>query len=180
MLLETEQENWQQQWPGEPMPQVAPVRTVDGYDEQNSAVAICLDELRIPGFEMDADFTSWSFVPADKDGMDVLNKAHWTCRQQFPIDPDSPDVSFVLSHEQAEYLYDYYEQRLIPCLESHGVGLDGVMSREHYLATPWAWWSWSPYAAVTPAPATTAALTELQELCERPPVSLPIIVYGTG
>lgn len=180
VMLETEQQVWSLQWPGEIMPYVAPIRTVEGYDEQNGAVALCLDALRIPGFELDAGFTSWSYTPTDQAALNVLEQAHWSCRQQYPIDPASPDVSFVLSRSQAEYLYAYYEARLIPCLEAHGIDLVGVMSRDQFLATPWAWWSWSPYAAVFPVPVDAAALRELQALCERPPVSLPIMAYGTG
>ena len=71
--------------------------------------------------------------------------AFYLCFAEHPIDPVSG--TGVATREQLEYLYDYWQRWLIPCIALHGYDVTDpprriiFVTREQY--------SWSPYGAVT-------------------------------
>jgi hypothetical protein len=69
--------------------------------------------------------------------------AWFTCLTRYVIDP-RPEGGF-LTPAQQDYLYDYYQDWLVPCLADHGYAMFDVPEREAFVAAPGV--SWNPYYA---------------------------------
>lgn len=158
---------WEAVAPGEPMPDVDPVRVVDDYSEQWREILDCLTALELEGVDLGSD-GSWSLSSSDPELLRVLERAQWECAARYPVDPGSPDHAFTLSDEQAQYLWSYYTTRLIPCIEAHGFPLTQIPSREEYLSQRW----WTPYFAMSQSPISPRDLAMLDALCPPPPIAV--------
>jgi len=66
------------------------------------------------------------------------------CRAAFQRDLGM-DASLTVA--QRDYLYDYYQETLVPCLELAGVRIDNAPTREQFAATG-AGVGWNPYYAL--------------------------------
>ena len=73
-------------------------------------------------------------------------EAIYTCIAQYP----TPPASFGLfSEAQLEYLYDYYLEVTVPCIEANGVPVPAVPSREEFLVPSTQLKQvWTPYYSV--------------------------------
>ena len=76
----------------------------------------------------------------------------------------------MLTRAERDYLYDYYQERLVPCLRTAGFSIERPPSRKSFvddwLQPVW----WSPYDAMRPA-ASTQEWTALHVECPAlPPV----------
>jgi hypothetical protein len=129
-----------------PRPEVAveEIGTVDGFSEHLSG---CMAE---------AGFDSWGSGPYGLD-MSTVNPdgaqstpeqqySYYGCVARFPnIDP--------LTDEQLDFVYDYYQRWLVPCLETEGQQLRDVPTRaqfHEYRAVNG--WLWGPYSAMVEYP----------------------------
>ena len=98
----------------------------------------------------------------------VLDNAEvrfFVCVSRHPI--DVRDEELLLTRAQLDYLYDYYQRSVVPCLRVNGVELSSVQSREEFAAGQG---SWSPYHELTPELRTSPDYERLVQLCgtERP------------
>jgi hypothetical protein len=117
----------------------------------------------------DAGFSGWGYddsglVLDDGDPTDEQRLAFYVCNAEYPsVDP--------LSTAQLEYVYDYYERWLIPCLALHGYEQhDPVPTRESFVGDPVQdGFRWSPYSSIYFTPATESAYVELQAECDPAP-----------
>ena len=75
-----------------------------------------------------------------------------------------PTVDLV-SDEQRDFIYDYYQRWLIPCLESRGYDVMNAPSREAFVGADRRLPDWSPYRALERFPPTFAALDALRGTC---------------
>lgn len=83
-----------------------------------------------------------------------------------------PTVDLV-SDAQLDFIYDYYQRWLIPCLESRGYNVMNAPSRKGFIDADPAIGPWNPYRALERYPATFGALEELAENCERTLPGIP-------
>ena len=72
--------------------------------------------------------------------------AIYICSAQYPVPPSSYGL---FSDEQRSYLYDYYIEVTVPCIESTGLTVDSVPTREEFLAPETHMLGlWMPYRSV--------------------------------
>jgi hypothetical protein len=92
----------------------------------------------------------------------------WTCKRQFPVDPRTDGY---LTEAQALYLYDYFVDRLAPCLELQGLDVPPAPARDSYVGAIRTGIAWNPYFAADGAPVVSsrADLTTLDLRC--PPLA---------
>jgi len=72
-----------------------------------------------------------------------------------------------VSDAQLDFVYDYYQRWLIPCLESRGYNVMNAPSRKAFVDSDPALGDWNPYRALERYPGTFAELEVLAENCER-------------
>jgi hypothetical protein len=77
-----------------------------------------------------------------------------------------------LSIDELNATYDYFQDWLVPCLESHDYHPPNAPPREYFAAQP-GYLSWDPYSALG-ARITNEAMAELQEECP----DVPTWLYG--
>jgi hypothetical protein len=89
---------------------------------------------------------------------DAGQLALYICVSQYPLDPSTFGL---FSAAQLEYLYDYFHESLIPCLESSGFEITDVPDRADFLRRePAQLYAWSPYQTLHGiSPRTLAKLT---------------------
>ncbi|MEO8095115.1 MAG: hypothetical protein ABI632_09290 [Pseudolysinimonas sp.] len=96
--------------------------------------------------------------------------AYYTCVAEYPVDPLAKGY---LSFDQLNYVYDYYLDRLAPCLRSLGYLQPAAPARADFLVGSFNGKSWNPYAEVR-VPADNPTWRLIDERC--PP--LPASVFG--
>ena len=72
------------------------------------------------------------------------NEIMYRCVADDP--PDGREMGMLFSDEQREYLWDYYQRWIIPCLASRRVAMLGMPTREYFMAQ--SDYPWSPYEFV--------------------------------
>ena len=78
--------------------------------------------------------------------------AQLTCLGQYPVDPRTEGF---LSDAQALYMYDYFTQRLVPCLELLGYAIPPAPARDSYVHLLRVGVPWTPYELADRAPLST-------------------------
>ena len=99
----------------------------------------CLTAAGLPAREVNGGFA------VDGNGAlspDESVDAQLTCMAQYPVDPRTRGY---LSAEQLLYVYDYFVQRLAPCLRGLGYHVLPPPDRLAYVGTVRTGFSWSPY-----------------------------------
>ncbi len=126
----------------------------------------CLDEAGFPNAS--AVGTGVYLGPGDADRGLSARAALYVCTTEYPI---HPAYNGHLSTDQRTRLFDYWEGRLVPCLESLGYPIH-VPDSLRDAASIESDGAWSPYARIDPGPAGWASIDS-----RCPP--LDVAVYGT-
>lgn len=94
--------------------------------------------------------------------------AQLTCLAQYPVDPR---VEGFLSDAQALYMYDYFTQRLAPCLQLLGYDVAPPPGRDSYVHLLRTGLAWTPYerADGTPIASTPAQWSLIDAKCPALP-----------
>lgn len=87
--------------------------------------------------------------------------AWYTCRVKFPLLSSAPP-----NDEQVGYLYDYFTQFVVPCLEANGSAIDSAPSRDTFVRE-WPNQDWFP-EPTTSAPGT-AEYASASAVCPSTP-----------
>ncbi len=141
-------------------PEITPIALLSSA-EATSAFITCMNEA---GYSQYSTAYGGGYSVADHP-IDTKEKlALYRCNARYQMDPRE----YRLNRAQLEYLYDYYQTTLIPCLARAGfVDLEQVATREQMLQ----YGGWNPYYSL---PADTyAALTsesEVVRMCPATPV----------
>jgi hypothetical protein len=81
--------------------------------------------------------------------IDYTVRLHWyECFAHDPLDPFAGSGS--ATPAEREYLYDYYQRWVIPCLVMHGYSLKVIPSRDEFMASQSL--HWNPYWSLTEYP----------------------------
>lgn len=106
------------------------------------------------------------FAPVADAQSEALSVANYVCGVQYPVDPT---YARPLNDEQLKYLYWYFIEKLVPCLEAEGFNIPAPPSEatfvDQYDAHPW-----SPYSDV--ATSTEDAWIAINEKCPQMPSAL--------
>ena len=100
--------------------------------------------------------------------------ANYICTAKYQVDPRE----YMLNREQLEYLYDYYQRTLIPCLARAGLtDLEYIPTREEALQTG----PWNPYYSLPDDTyATLTSESQLVRMCPPIPPGVDMKVYLPG
>jgi len=124
--------------PGDARPAVDRIRIVS-LDEAEEVHRQCMVE---------AGYGDFRQVTASiYGGASTLERlAIYTCSAQYPVPPSSYGL---FSEAQRGYLYDYYTRVTVPCIESSGLTVDSVPTREEFMAPETHMLGlWHPYRSV--------------------------------
>lgn len=163
-LTEAEQAEYAQsfalQWSGiqlDDPPRVDVVAYVPAAD-WGAAVSGCMNAA---GYDAYVDTGDGFFFPGRSDADEAQNLALYTCIGEYPV---RSDYSAYANHAQLEFLYDYFQDSLIPCIESSGYDVPNTApARDEFVAYTVAP-KWNPYKVMT-----ERATTELLERCPPSP-----------
>jgi hypothetical protein len=142
-----------------PDPPVIPVERVIAPSETQAVYGSCMDAAGYPNYGEPGATVA---VEQSTDGQLAL----YICVSQFPVEPSAFGI---FSRDQLDYLYDYYQQSLIPCLAASGHDVIDIPVRAEFLRRdPAQLYAWSPYGELTGL--SPKLLTSLAERCpEFPP-----------
>lgn len=135
--------------PDAPRPTVDRVRVVS-LDESEEVHRQCM---------VDAGYEDFRLVEAEiYGGASTMERlAIYTCSAMYPVPPSSYGL---FSQAQLDYLYDFYVEVTVPCLEGSGVSVSAMPSREQFVAPATQLLRlWTPYSAM----ATDVDLTYLTD-----------------
>ena len=94
---------------------------------------------------VDAGYVNYRFASAAIFGgaSNAERVAIYTCAAKYP----TPPASYALfSEAQLDFLYDFYIEVTVPCIESTGISVAGVPSREEFMQPPtYVLDTWVPY-----------------------------------
>jgi hypothetical protein len=139
---------WDSMFPGEPPPAVSVERWVD-VDEQLQVTTDCLKIYGIDGIEITAG--GWSYQGDDPAIVDRVQRAQWECHQRYPLALDATRAWY-LSEAQLDYIYRYFESRLVPCLRLEGYEVRPMPDHATFMETSVHSPAWNPYYELTPMP----------------------------
>jgi len=140
-------------WDALDVPAPKPDVSTIGYTTRQNWASVqvtCLQASGLPAREVSGGFA----IDGDGDlSRTASTVAQWTCLREYPVDPRTTGF---LSIAQIRYMYDYFVDRLAPCLELQGLAVPPAPDRDAYVGTVRAGIQWNPYfdadgrALVTP------------------------------
>ncbi|MCU1544500.1 MAG: hypothetical protein JWM50_2365 [Microbacteriaceae bacterium] len=133
-------------------------------DQWSPGMDECVSEMGIASYGWSS--TDGFALGSGEQATDAQQLAFYECVARYP-------AVTVLSHEQRDYIHDYYARTLVPCLGLHGYAMSFLPERDSFVAGTAdqdAGWTWSPYAALRQPPMTEEANAELTREC---PPTLP-------
>ena len=120
------------------------VETLEAVDDDDGffQLAACLGSRGYAGFGMSDGPEGVQLQPISTDlPTQQMQLDFYLC---FAASPTlRQDTQPVLSGAQLQYLYDYYQESVIPCLEVAGIHVDSVPTRDAYASDPYG--TWTPY-----------------------------------
>jgi hypothetical protein len=152
-----------------PFPNITPLKLV-GTESWASIQVTCLLAAGLPAREVSGGYAVDGDGPLSRDDSAL---AQATCLAQYPVDPRENGY---LSDAQGLYMYDYFTERLAPCLRLLGFDSGIAPDRYQYLGLLRAGIIWTPYNDTNAAPirATTEQWAAINARC--PP--LPVDPFG--
>lgn len=128
----------------------------------------CMADAGVPVTFGDGGAVSWTTLP---EGQDATNLVLYECQAKFPIYP--PQDGF-LTDEQREYLYDYYQSVLVPCLALEGYPITGAApSRAAFTDVTRVDSFWTPYSFIE-YPVSSNDQADLLAKCPDSPFHAPV------
>jgi len=116
-IAEGNEQWWNAMFPDEPMPVVDPIEYVDVH-EQNTQYLDCLKAADLEGITF-SDTGGWT-TSGDLEQNNAVNRASFVCQLQYPYDISDPAELGYLSDAQANWLWYFNRDRLVPCLKMLG------------------------------------------------------------
>lgn len=95
----------------------------------------------------------------------------YLCFAQNPL--PSEESNFGLTLEQREFLYDYYQRTVIPCLFANGLAVSNAPTRDQFLSPDWI--RWNPYSSVGEI-RTEDGFARAVDLCGEPYAGIDVEV----
>jgi hypothetical protein len=121
--------------PDDPRPAVERIRVISPTEAQ-TVYRQCM---------VDAGYEKFNVITASIYGGASTEQrvAIYTCTAQYPTPPSSYGL---FSQAQLSFLYDYYVEVTVPCIESSGVAVTRMPTREQFVQPPgYPFETWVPY-----------------------------------
>ena len=118
IIAEGNEQWWAAMFPDEPMPFVDPIEYLDP-GEENTQFMDCMRAADLQGITF-GDDGGWSTSGNDVAQMDAVNRTLFVCQLQYPYSISDPAALGYLTDAQAEWLWYYNRDRLVPCLQMLG------------------------------------------------------------
>jgi len=161
LMADQETALWQALFPDEPQPVIDVVEYVP-ESSLASTLQRCLLDADLEGVDVSLG-NSVSFASEDPGAGAAFDLQQYTCQAQYPVDMfDHPEDFGLFSEAQLQYLRDYYESRLEPCL--------ALLGYEVATETDPAVVFSSPYFALVPSPQGSAEWERINAACPPPPI----------
>jgi hypothetical protein len=130
-------------------------RPVLGASQWAPEVGRCMAVSGIMNWGYDPD--EGLFIPGHTPTTSEQLQFYW-CFERYPtVD--------LLNRAQIDFIYDYYQRWLIPCLENSGYDVIGAPSRAAFHDTDPSTERWNPYGSLGRYPATSGARAALAAKC---------------
>ena len=129
--------------PDELRPPALPVQVVSG-EEWGDVLADCMNDAGYDNYAGLGGGLSSYYVARPFDEAQAEVATLYSCQSAVRLDSDA---DYLLNPAEVEFLYDYYEQVLVPCLEVHNVQLNDAPTHAKFVETNA---GWNPYYSVSP------------------------------
>lgn len=147
--------------------------TQDGAEEYYGGFSNCISELGLDSWAIDERNGGPVFQTVSGGTLDPdLQLGFYRCFAEFPMQANMSTL--LLTPDQMDYLYDYYQRWVFPCLEVNDYRLEYFPSRADFSASGA---GWIPYYAVVPQDGhqmDSAELERMIELCGDPFADLDV------
>lgn len=130
--------------------------TVVSADEWGFAIAKCMYNAGFDNYQGGAD---GSYTSSGDDFSDAENVANYICDVSFEIEGQYDDW---YNDAQLNYIFDYYRESLVPCLELRGLEVTGPPTRDEFLHHSY---YWHPYFALSDAQSVEMAADPTVPAC---------------
>ena len=148
-------------------PVIAQSTQVDGADQYYLGFSNCITDLGLDSWGIDERDGGPVFQAASGGTLNPeLQLGFYRCFAEFPMQANMSTL--LLTPDQMDYLYDYYQRWVFPCLEVNDYRLEYFPSRADFSASGA---GWIPYYAVVPQDGHQMDSAELEgmiELCGDP------------
>lgn len=144
-------DRWESFAPDVPYPVVQPIRSVS-RDELSSVREMCLADAK----PEDDDGLTYQEANSSRALEDIF-----ICDLQYPLAVDDPAALGYLSAAQADYLEEYYQSRVIPCIRLLGYHVRA----ERPLSDDEVHYWWQPYTQMSPQPESRDEWLEIERRC---------------
>ncbi|MBF0671341.1 MAG: hypothetical protein IR160_02000 [Salinibacterium sp.] len=161
--LRLEWDALKREYPEALMPEVERVRFVPP-EEWAEAMAACLSTEGFPA-EVTPDGGVQRQVAAGQAMASDI--ASYVCNAKYPMDPQ---YEVKLNESQLRYLYKYYNNSLVPCLEDEGFRIPRAPSLQVFIDSYGTPDAWTPYASLVGQP--IVGWIELNDACPQNPDGL--------
>lgn len=153
---------WQTMSGGQPQPQVE-VEQFVSYELWPIYMQECVTDAGYTGITAEGDSIVFDLQPGQE--LEV-NRAYYVCFQKFPLEINDSTSEGLYSKAQVSWLYDFFTQRVSPCLQMLGYAVDPAPDRETFIDSFYSYELWTPYASVQPGYLTWDSI---DRECPRPP-----------
>lgn len=151
-----------EKYPEAVRPNVSFVRFIT-KEEEDVVVAACLRAQGIPAVIDENGVGTLTPIGQEQE----YDLAWFACTVQFPLDPSEYQPP---TDEEMYFLYRYYLDEQIPCLEARGYDISAPPGFDDFLARWWAGEMWAPYTEVEVS--DFATLEDIQDACPPLPPEL--------
>jgi hypothetical protein len=164
---------WHGMFPDEPMPVVEPIEYLEP-DSSGSEVVDCMKDANLEGVSFGYNF--WRVTGQSPSVMDPVNRAYFVCSMQYPYDISDPARMGMLSDAELDWIWDYNQTRLVPCLQL--LGYTVINRPGDYIEGSGSYWI--PYYEMAPMPASAAEWERIDLRCPPSPVGPPFYHPTSG
>lgn len=160
---------WNQMFPGELMPQIEPVKTLEAGASWTE-ITDCLRATNIEGVTFNSDGSSNRTVASTPEREHAVNVAQFVCQLKYPVDLSDPAKLGFFTDDELKWIWNYNRTRLIPCLQQLGFSIPSSFLDEYVDGSS----AYSvPYFDMTPVPASEEEWARIDLRCPPSPIAMP-------
>ena len=153
---------WQSMSGGQPQPDIEPVQFVS-YELWPSFMERCVTQAGYSGITA----SGGSIVFDAEPGQELAtNRAYYVCFQMYPLEITDDTTEGQFSKAQVSWLYDFFTQRVAPCIQMLGYDVSPAPDREDFIDSFYSYELWTPYLGVHPGYLSWDAI---DKKCPPPP-----------
>lgn len=153
---------WDSMFPGDPMPEVAPVKYLEAGGSWTE-VTDCLREAHLNGVTVGDDGSITRLLVNTPESDRAMKIAQFVCHLKYPVDVSDPGKAGYLTQEQTDWIWQYNQTRFLPCVQQLGytvlIGLGDDAPG-----------FWYPYFDISPRPTSDREWALIELHCPPSPI----------